>query len=42
MMGNLKTVTLGNPLLKGFKRRVLELNNLSAIKTDEVIVVASL
>jgi len=41
MVGDLKTVTLGNPLLKGFKRRVLELNNLSAIETDEVIVVAS-
>ena len=35
-------VTLGNPLLKGFEGGVLELNNLSAIKTDEVIVMASL
>lgn len=42
MMGDLKTVTLGNPLLKGFKSRVLELNNLSAIETDEVVVVASI
>lgn len=41
MVGDLKPVTLGNPLLKGFKRWVLELNNLPAIETDEVIVVGS-
>ena len=41
MMGNLKTVTLGNPLLKGFEGLVLELNNLSAIEADEVIMVGS-
>jgi hypothetical protein len=41
MMGNLKTVTLGNPLLEGFKGLVLKLNNLSAIEADEVIVVGS-
>jgi hypothetical protein len=34
MMGDPKTVTLGNPHLKGFKSKVLELNNLSAIETD--------
>ena len=41
MMKDLKTVTLGNPVLKGFKSSVLELNNLSAIETDQVIVMAS-
>ena len=40
-MGDLETVTLGNPLLKGFERRVLEFNNLSAVEADQVIVVAS-
>ena len=35
-------VTLGNPILEGFERRVLELNDLSAIETNQVIVVASL
>jgi len=40
-MGDLKTVTLGNPPLKGFKGEVFEFNNLSAIQADQVIVVAS-
>jgi hypothetical protein len=39
-MGDLKTVTLGNAILKGFKCWVLEFNNLSAIETDQVIMVA--
>jgi len=38
MMGDLKSVALGNLFLKGFQRWVLEFNNLSAIKTDQVIV----
>jgi hypothetical protein len=41
MMGDLETVTLGNPLLEGFKGLVLKLNNLSAIEADEVIMVGS-
>jgi len=42
MMGSLKTVTLGNPLLKGFKSRILELNDLSATEADEVVMVGSI
>jgi hypothetical protein len=41
MMGNPKTVALGNPLLKGFKRRILEFDDRPAIEADEVIVVGS-
>jgi hypothetical protein len=41
MMEDLKLVTLGDPTLKGFKSLVLEFNNLSAIDTDQVIMVSS-
>ena len=41
MVGNLKTVTLGNPLLKGLQGLVLEFEDLSAIQADQVIMVAS-
>jgi len=41
MIRNPKTVTLGNPLLKGFKSRILELNDLSAIETDKMVMVGS-
>jgi len=37
---NLKTVTLGNALLKRFEGFILELDDLSAPETDQVIVVA--
>jgi hypothetical protein len=38
MIRDLKPVTLCNPVLKGLKRLVLEFNDLSAIETDQVIV----
>jgi hypothetical protein len=41
MVRDLKSVTLGNSLLEGLEGLVLEFDNLSAIETDEVIVVAS-
>ena len=37
-----KMVTLGNPVLKGFEGLVLEFDNLPAIETDQVIMVAPL
>jgi hypothetical protein len=40
MMGDLKSVTLGNAILKGFKGRVLKLDDPTAIKTDQVVVMA--
>jgi hypothetical protein len=40
MMGDLKSVTLGNAILKGFKGRVLKLDNPAAIKADQVVVMA--
>jgi hypothetical protein len=33
-MEDLKAVTLGNPILKGFKRLVLEFDNLSTTKAN--------
>jgi hypothetical protein len=42
MMEDLKSVTLGNAILKGFKRCVLELNNPAAIKANQVVVMAPL
>jgi hypothetical protein len=41
MIEDLKPVTLRNPTLKGFKSLVLEFNNLSAIETDQVIMMSS-
>jgi hypothetical protein len=38
MIRDLKPVTLRNSILKGFKRLVLEFNDLSAIEADQVIV----
>jgi hypothetical protein len=38
MMGDLKSVTLGNAILEGFKGRVLKLDNPTAIKADQVVV----
>jgi hypothetical protein len=40
MMRDLKSVTLGNAILKGFKGRVLKLDNPTAIKADQVVVMA--
>ncbi len=40
MVGNLKTVTLGNPLLKGLQGLVLKFDDFSTIQADQVIMVA--
>ncbi len=42
MVGNLETVSLGNPLLKGLQGLVFEFDDLSAFQADEMIMVASL
>jgi hypothetical protein len=41
MIRDLKPVALRNPVLEGFKRLVLEFNDLSAIETDQVIVMVA-
>ena len=41
MMRDLKPVMLSNLILEGLKRLVLEFNDLSAIQTDQVIVMVS-
>jgi hypothetical protein len=41
MVRDLKAMTLGNPLLEGLEGWVLEFDNLSAIETDQMVVVAS-
>jgi DNA-binding IclR family transcriptional regulator len=41
MVRDLKVMTLGNPLLERLEGLVLEFNNLSAIETDQMVVVAS-
>jgi hypothetical protein len=40
MMEDLKSVPLSNPILEGFKSLVLKFNNLSALETDQVIMMA--
>jgi hypothetical protein len=41
MMKNLKMMTLGNTVLKGLKGLIFKFNNLSAIETDQVVMMAS-
>jgi hypothetical protein len=40
MMSDLKPVALRNPILEGFKGLVLKFDDLSAIQTDQVIMMA--
>ena len=41
MMRGLKSVTLGNSILEGLKSSILKFDNLSAIQTDQMIMMPS-